>query len=996
MHYLVKEYLQKNESYQKQYGEKTVLFYNVGSFFEIYGIKDHPSEIFVKKIGELCDLSIVSKKDLYVDKKQVFQGGFRDYNLDKYIEKLHPHGYTIVVYVQDGSGDDIKRVQHGIYSPGTTFLEQTQTLSNNMSCIWIQKVKTFLNQEQYVFGMSNINLMSGHSYVCENYENYYHNPTTYDTIETFLNIYNPVELILIHNVELDVIHGIVQFLQINSKKYHIIDVNNKEHTLSIQANNCENQVYQNDIIYSFFPNTNIEIFKYNIQDKPVAIQSYCFLLNFIRQHNAHIVENIHEPCVQEVNKILVCANHSLKQLNMIHSNEDYSKNIKNTSIVGLLNQCKTKMGKRSMNEILMNPINDHVLLEKSYSITEHFIKRKFILEKELSNIVDIEKIMTKMKMNRMCPCDIHNIVESHKFLEKIILRFSKKKDKCLWEPFHIDACFSKWKQFLDYIHNTFQLSTCSEMNHLQLDKFDEINTSLFQLNVNPTLDHLIQNKLENKDKLRVILEAIESLFHKKEKKKSEYLRQHQTKTGPLCYLITKNRSKTLQTNIQKKIDKNEHILTLSFYSNFTHQDETIELDLTQIIFKPCNFKDSFFITCDLMDGIISSMFMEQIQYNEELNKTYKNTIQHIYENYYTHLISFVETIKQIDVCYTKYVLCVQLNLCKPEIKTHETSFVDAKKMRHLLIEQIEQNETYVPNDICIGKENNKGILLYGTNAVGKTSLIKALGINVIMAQCGFHVPCESFIYCPYHYLFTRIIGNDNIFKGLSTFGVEMSELRVILNHCNKNSLILGDELCSGTEIDSALSIFIASLEIMSNQQSTFIFATHFHELQHMKQMKELKHICCKHLKVQYDHEKQQLFYDRTIHDGHGESIYGLEVCKSLKMDDSFLKRCYEIRNDYIDNKNNVLLMKTSKYNKDKLKHMCEFCNEELATEIHHLQYQKDANDTEYIANSFHKNHKANLASICESCHYHMHALHLRYVRRKTMDGTYEFILKKIE
>ena len=89
-------------------------------------------------------------------------------------------------------------------------------------------------------------------------------------------------------------------------------------------------------------------------------------------------------------------------------------------------------------------------------------------------------------------------------------------------------------------------------------------------------------------------------------------------------------------------------------------------------------------------------------------------------------------------------------------------------------------------------------------------------------------------------------------------------------------------------------------------------------------------------------------------------------------------------------------MKTSKYNKDKLKHMCEFCNQELATEIHHLQYQKDANDTDYIANSFHKNHKANLASICESCHYHMHALHLRYVRRKTMDGTYEFILKKIE
>ena len=60
----------------------------------------------------------------------------------------------------------------------------------------------------------------------------------------------------------------------------------------------------------------------------------------------------------------------------------------------------------------------------------------------------------------------------------------------------------------------------------------------------------------------------------------------------------------------------------------------------------------------------------------------------------------------------------------------------------------------------------------------------------------------------------------------------------------------------------------------------------------MKQMKELKHICCKHLKVQYDHEKQQLFYDRTIHDGHGESIYGLEVCKSMSLPQDFMERCF--------------------------------------------------------------------------------------------------------
>ena len=263
-----------------------------------------------------------------------------------------------------------------------------------------------------------------------------------------------------------------------------------------------------------------------------------------------------------------------------------------------------------------------------------------------------------------------------------------------------------------------------------------------------------------------------------------------------------------------------------------------------------------------------------------------------------------------------------------------------------------------------------------------------------MAQCGFYVPCETFTYSPYHYLFTRIIGNDNIFKGLSTFGVEMSELRVILQHCNEKSLILGDELCSGTEIDSALSIFISSLELMTQRQSSFIFATHFHELQQMNEMKQLKNIQCKHLKVQFDHENQQLYYDRRLHNGQGESIYGLEVCKSLKLPDSFIERCYEIRNNYIKNKNNVLLMKISKYNKEKLKHMCEFCDEEIATETHHLQYQKDANENDYINNSFHKNHSANLACVCDKCHEHIHGLHLKFEKRKTINGIYELILKK--
>jgi DNA mismatch repair protein MutS len=322
--------------------------------------------------------------------------------------------------------------------------------------------------------------------------------------------------------------------------------------------------------------------------------------------------------------------------------------------------------------------------------------------------------------------------------------------------------------------------------------------------------------------------------------------------------------------------------------------------------------------------------------------------------------------------------------CRPIIQDKDAkSYVKMKGLRHVLIEHIEKNELYVTNDIELGLEN-QGILLFGTNAVGKTSLIKSIGVCIIMAQAGLYVPCDSMIYYPYEYLFTRIIGNDNIFKGLSTFGVEMSELRVILNKCNKNSLILGDELCSGTEIDSALSIFTAGLETMYSRGSSFIFATHFHQIQYFDEIKQMSKLSLKHLRVKYNHELKKLVYDRKLADGAGESIYGLEVCKSLHLPDDFLKRAHEIRGKFI-NQPSILSLKTSAHNREKIRGVCEICKKTIGTEIHHLQYQRNADKDGHIKH-FHKNHLANLVSICELCHTHIHDSDSVFERRKTLDG----------
>ena len=275
-------------------------------------------------------------------------------------------------------------------------------------------------------------------------------------------------------------------------------------------------------------------------------------------------------------------------------------------------------------------------------------------------------------------------------------------------------------------------------------------------------------------------------------------------------------------------------------------------------------------------------------------------------------------------------------------------------------------------------------MLFGTNTLGKTSLIRALGIAVVMAQAGFFVPCTSMTLCPYQQIFTRILNTDNLFRGQSTFMVEMCELRRILMKGNNRSLVLGDELCSGTEIDSAVSLFTAGLVRLHDIGSCFIFATHLHMITKQPELRSLSALKNKHLTVTYDAARNMLIYDRKLKEGQGGSLYGLEVCKSLDLPEDFIRLANQIRET---NCKTTLSKSASRYN-SVVKDQCTFCGEP-ASAMHHLLYQSDADDNGFINTedgSFHKNHPANTVPICEECHLKVHRTEKRFVQRKTTEG----------
>ena len=325
----------------------------------------------------------------------------------------------------------------------------------------------------------------------------------------------------------------------------------------------------------------------------------------------------------------------------------------------------------------------------------------------------------------------------------------------------------------------------------------------------------------------------------------------------------------------------------------------------------------------------------------------------------------------------------------------ESSYFVATRLRHPIIERIQEREAYKSHDIALGIDGTgeNGMLIYGVNAVGKSSLIKSIGMAIFMAQCGMFVPATKLFYKPYHSIFTRIVGNDDIFKAQSTFEVEMNEFNTIVKLADQNSLVLGDEICSSTDTSSAISIFAAGLHRLSASNASFIFATHFHHLVNVLKENSIGKIIIKHISVKYDPTSKKLIYDRVLLDGPGSSSYGIEVCKSIGMDAAFIEYANKIRLSLRPEGKSLLDYGVSRYNSKKVKGICEMCGAQ-ADDIHHLQHQQHADDNGFIGD-MHKNHLSNLLAVCKPCHDKFHSEennHRIFQKVKSLDGTYRVMM----
>jgi DNA mismatch repair protein MutS len=202
---LINEYFELTKKYQTDYGEKTILLMQVGSFFEVYGICNKKTNTIsgskITDFSQICELNIVDKNSC-VGKDNVMMAGFKDLQIEKYIKKIQDGGFTAVVYVQDESAKNTTRSLAGIFSPGTYFPNESSALTNNVTCVWIELInnKMLLKGKYVVVGVANIDIYTGKTSIFQFKESYINNPTTYDELERYISIYNPSEVIIISNL----------------------------------------------------------------------------------------------------------------------------------------------------------------------------------------------------------------------------------------------------------------------------------------------------------------------------------------------------------------------------------------------------------------------------------------------------------------------------------------------------------------------------------------------------------------------------------------------------------------------------------------------------------------------------------------------------------------------------------------------------------------------------------------------------------------------------
>ena len=906
-------YIKEYKHYETKFGPNTAIFMLVGSFYELYDIPNEAGEYqtSMKRATDILGIANVEKKGDAPGGKNGRFGGFGTGQLHKYAAMLTRENWNVVVIDQqkDEKGKVTSRDVARILSPGT-HVEASQSENFYLAGLWLD-AGTWTDQRVAPrFGVTAMDLTTGSVKTFDGAASGRSDSWSSDTLLHFFQVHQPKELVIWWKgaaIDMPVEQTLRRILGVPTAQIHIQNAQSQ--------GGLEKQIVRDDLLRRCFQPKSLLPLKEVLGLREQTERSTTSLLMFVEDHFPAAMEHLHLPIEWSPKDSVYLGNHALTQLNMITAKED-------DSVLAIFMKTATQMGRRAMRQRLLYPIADPAKLERLYREVEWCFSQNDAL-RHLRQMKDLARLHRRITLASVNAVDVLDLDQSYQ-CAKLIAAAVMSGPLAL----PVERAASLERYLADFAV-VFDIEKARDASEDQFCLTTEAGPRVAAIEASAAAAHA--------DIIRIFKEFGEWVGVQ------GGLRMEYKEAS-----IVINGGKGIMKAVAEKL---KEVVPAPFKGSTVHAKKSMSsLEIPEL----------------------NTLYNKILRLREDLVRAIKEELPVACDKLAAAHVATWDALEawvaQVDVSITIAQVAAERGYCKPQLVEAAAASVEAVGLRHPLIESQQTRLEYVKHNVSLDSQT-QGWLVYGMNASGKSSLMKATGIAVLLAQCGCYVPATKLRLSPFRSLFTRILSTDNLWAGLSSFAVEMTELGEALRRADPWSLVLGDEVCSGTESMSAMAIVSGALQWLEKHGSRFIFATHLHGLP----VASLAATKVWHLRVRHDPVTDRLTYDRTLHPGPGSSLYGLEVAKAMGLPMEVLQTAHDIRRS-LTGETTATAAPTSDWNAAVQRRVCEICAAPVIRdlEVHHIQPRASAVNNR-LADGTSMNNLRNLVVVCQTCHDKHHA-----------------------
>jgi DNA mismatch repair protein MutS len=773
-----------------------LLLFRVGDFYETFG----QDAVTASKV-----LDIVLTKRGAGSSSETHLAGFPHHSLDSYLPKLVRAGHRVAICDQLEDPKMVKGiVKRGVtelVTPGLSFSDNVlNTKQNNFLA------SVFASKHSY--GVAFLDISTGEFYATQGDERY-----VLKTIQSF----SPSEILFSRQAR-------THFESLFSGEYNTFCLD--EWIFGFD--------YGHEKLINQFQTTSLKGF--GIEGMGEAIIAAGAILHYLDETEHKDTSHITSISRIDQDRFVWLDKFTIRNLELVNAQQEGG-----TALIEILDRTLTPMGGRLLRKWMIFPLKDKSHIEERLNAVETLVNDSGLSEQmktSLSQIGDLERLISKVAVNRINPRELLQLMRALRCIEPIKQQLSQHDAPIL-------------RKYAD------QLDSCEYLaNKISLEIREDVPIAahlggVIKPGVDSELDELQQIAFTGKD-----------------------------------YLLQIQKREIARTGINSlKISYNK---VFGYYLEVSNANkDKVPVDWIR---KQTLVNAERYITEEL------KTYEEKILHAEDklvvIEQRIYNALIATAAGYIAQIQQNARVVGQLD-CLLSFALVAQANhYAKPVVD--DSLIIDIRAGRHPVIERkLRTGESYVPNDILLDNDAQQLLIITGPNMAGKSALLRQTALIVLMAQIGSYVPAEAARLGIVDKVFTRVGAADNLSRGESTFMVEMTETASILNNLSDRSLILMDEIGRGTSTYDGVSIAWAIVEYLHNHKdykAKTLFATHYHELNQLEE--DLVRV--RNYNVSVKEVGDKIIFMRKLKEGGSEHSFGIHVAQLAGMPNRVVLRANEI------------------------------------------------------------------------------------------------------